>query len=411
MKKTLFLAAVIALLPCLAGASQDTQPLLLEEVIKEAREKNPEITAAKEKWQASVSRQGRVSGLPDPQAGFMWEQIPSGTFSFGEAMPMYSFSQMIPFPGKLVAEGRIAKAAAEMDRSAWEAKVREINARTKTVYYDLYYAHRAIQINRENKELLKRFVNIAEVKYSVGKAAQYDILRARVERDILENDLIALELEKESVEAKLNALLNRPVDSRLGVPEEWELNSFDLEYGKLAEIALRNRPELKEASSAVEKSSHALGLAGSQYLPDFMLTYKNRLGMGWDAEVMFSFPLWFWKQSSGVKEAASEKLRADASYQAMKNTVLAQVKAYIAKVQSGRRLVNLFKTSIVPQTTQTLEAAIIGYQNDKIDFLTLINTQRMFQDVKLKYWKAIVVYSQNLAELEQILGVDAGGLK
>jgi len=73
--------------------------------------------------------------------------------------------------------------------------------------------------------------------------------------------------------------------------------------------------------------------------------------------------------------------------------------------------VNLFKTSIVPQTTQTLEAAIIGYQNDKIDFLTLINTQRMFQDVKLKYWKAIVVYSQNLAELEQILGVDAGGLK
>jgi len=411
MKKTLFLAAVIALLPCLAGASQDTQPLLLEEVIKEAREKNPEITAAKEKWQASVSRQGRVSGLPDPQAGFMWEQIPSGTFSFGEVMPMYSFSQMIPFPGKLVAEGRIAKAAAEMDRSAWEAKVREINARTKTVYYDLYYAHRAIQINRENKELLKRFVNIAEVKYSVGKAAQYDILRARVERDILENDLIALELEKESVEAKLNALLNRPVDSRLGVPEEWELNSFDLEYGKLAEIALRNRPELKEASSAVEKSSHALNLAGSQYLPDFMLTYKNRLGMGWDAEVMFSFPLWFWKQSSGVKEAASEKLRADASYQAMKNTVLAQVKAYIAKVQSGRRLVNLFKTSIVPQTTQTLEAAIIGYQNDKIDFLTLINTQRMFQDVKLKYWKAIVVYSQNLAELEQILGVDAGGLK
>jgi len=95
----------------------------------------------------------------------------------------------------------------------------------------------------------------------------------------------------------------------------------------------------------------------------------------------------------------------------MKNTVLAQVKAYIAKVQSGRRLVNLFKTSIVPQTTQTLEAAIIGYQNDKIDFLTLINTQRMFQDVKLKYWKVIVVYSQNLAELEQILGVDAGGLK
>ena len=91
--------------------------------------------------------------------------------------------------------------------------------------------------------------------------------------------------------------------------------------------------------------------------------------------------------------------------------MLAQVKAYIAKVQSGRRLVNLFKTSIVPQTTQTLEAAIIGYQNDKIDFLTLINTQRMFQDVKLKYWKVIVVYSQNLAELEQILGVDAGGLK
>ena len=401
----------VVLLPLLAQGAQDTQTLSLKNLLSKVQERNPEILAAKEKWQASVNRSAKVSVLPDPQFGLMWQQIPSGTFSFGDAMPMYSFSQVIPFPGKLGTEGRMAKSMAEMDRSGLEAKIREITARTKIIYYDLFYIYRAIQINRENKKLLQRFADITEIKYSVGKSTQYDVLRARVERDILENDLITLEQEKESVEAKLNALLNRPIDSPLGIPEEWKLDSFNLEYGDLEKIALENRPELKEASFAVERSKYNLSLADKQYLPDFMLTYKNRLGMGWDAEVMLSFPLWFWKQSSGVKEAFSEKLRADASYQAMTNTVLSQVKNTLVKVQSGKRLVNLFKNSILPQTTQTLEAAIIAYQNDKIDFLTLINTQKMLQDVKLKYWKAIVVYSQSLAELEQVLGVELGGLK
>jgi len=406
-----FCILCIFLYPLHLGAEEGK--VTLDEVIREAKEKNPEILEAKEKWLAARSTIWQARTWPDPQFGIMWEDIPRGEFSLGEAsMRMYSISQKIPFPGKLTFKGRVAKRSAEMAYQMYKAKEIEIIAKVKKAYFQLFFVHRSIEINQRNKELLRKFAKIAEIKYAVGKAPQHDVLKAQVELSLLTDELITLKQEKDTAEAKLNTLLNRPAFSPLGKPEEWEATPLKLKYGELEKLALENRPELKGMDYAVERSKSAFNLARTDFLPDFTFTYRwSEMPPGtdwdkWDAMLMMDIPLWFWKQSYGMSEAKAEKNRAEAGYQAMKNMVLFQVQDALVRVDSSWRRVNLFSTSILPQAEQTMRAAAIAYETEKVDFLTLIRSQKMYQDAELKHYNSLMKYGQNLAELEGIVGID-----
>jgi len=90
----------------------------------------------------------------------------------------------------------------------------------------------------------------------------------------------------------------------------------------------------------------------------------------------------------------------------MRNKILFDVKDSFVKVQTAGRLVDLFKTTILPLAEQSLEAATIGYQADKVDFLNLLESQRVIQNFQLDYYRALVSYEQRLADLERTVGVD-----
>jgi len=387
--------------------------ITLGEVIREAKEENPEILEAKEKWLAVKSKIWQARTWPDPQFGIMWENIPRGEYSLGEAnMRTYSLSQKIPFPGKMTLKGRVANRSAQMAYQMYKAKEIEVITKVKGAYFQLFFIHKSIEINQRNKDLLQKFAKIAEIKYAVGKAPQHDVLKAQVELSLLTDELIALEQEKDAAEARLNALLKRQALYPLNKREEWEATPLKLKYGGLEKLALENRPELKGMDYSVERSKTALNLARADFLPDFTITYRwSEMPPGtdwdrWNAMLMMDIPLWFWKQSYGMSEAKAEKSRAEAGYQAMKNMVLFQVQDALVKVDSSWRRANLFKASIIPQTEQTMRAAAIAYETEKVDFLTLIRSQRMYQDAELKYYNYLMEYGQHLAELEGIVGID-----
>ncbi|UCD83438.1 MAG: TolC family protein [Deltaproteobacteria bacterium] len=409
----ILITAVVSLFVVTNFCEAEETRITLDEVVREAKEKNPEILEAKERWLAAKSNIWQARTWPDPQFGIMWEDIPRGEYSLGEAnMRTYSLSQKIPFPGKMTLKGRVANRSAQMDYQMYKTRELGIITEVKKAYFKLFFIHKSIEINQRNKDLLKKFASIAETKYAVGKAPQHDVLQAQVELSLLTDELITFEQEKDAAEARLNAILNRPALSPLGKPEEWEAVPLKLEYEDLEKLALENRPELKRMDYAVERSKSALNLARADFLPDFTLTYRwSEMPPGtdwdkWDVLLMMDIPLWFWKQSYGVSEARSEKNRAEAGYQAMKNMVLFQVQDALVRVDSSWRRASLFKTSILPQAEQTIRAAGIAYETEKVDFLTLIRSQKMYQDAELKYYNSLMEYGQNLADLEVIVGID-----
>ena len=388
--------------------------LSLDKVIEESLENNPEISAAQNRWEAAKAKVPQVRWWGDPQLGISFEKIPQGSYSLGAAkMRMFSISQMIPFPGKLTLKGRMAQREVMIAKEEYEAKRQEIIAKAKSAYYRLFLVHKSIEIENEEKELIRKFEKIAETKYAVGQGSQHDVLKAQVELSLIADDLITLQEEElPTAEARLNATLNRPPRSPVGIPEKFTIPKLEESREEIEELALQARPALQAMEFAVEKSKTAYKLAKMEYLPNFMIKFmREEMETPMSTEstggVMLSInvPIWFWKEGYGVSEKRAQKRSAEASFQAMKNMVLFEVQNALAKFNASERRVNLFKTSIIPQTEQALKAATIAYETGKVDFLTLMNSERMLRDARLKYYKVLAKHGTNQANLERIIGV------
>lgn len=97
--------------------------LSLNEAVHTARERNLEIAAAKADWEAAKAKIPQTLSLDDPRIGLEYEQIPSGSRNPEDGMKMYTFEQMIMFPGKIYADYLMAGRAAEKAGARYQTKI------------------------------------------------------------------------------------------------------------------------------------------------------------------------------------------------------------------------------------------------------------------------------------------------
>ena len=390
------------------------ESLDLKWLIQEAVEHNPEIIAAQKRMNAAKTRISQAKSLEDPSisaGSFDMSNNPININGQTEMLQQrYGVSQKIPFPGKLRLRSEVAIEESNMVEKELQAKIQEIIALVKSAFYELYYIDNAINITEENRDLLRKFTKIAETKYSVGKATQRDALAAQVELSTLANNLIVLNKETESINARLNTLLDRPTQTPLGRPRPFEKHTLTLTIKELEDLAVKNRPELKRFDHAVKRNDANLKLSKKDYYySDFepMVEYmqEDRRSDTWASTITINVP-WLWpKNRSKVKESKEDLNAAKSDYRFINNKTLFEVKDFLVKIQSSESTVNLYKTGIIPQAEQSLKAARIGYEADKVDFLTLIDSQRILLNSRLLYYRALADFEQNLANMERVVGM------
>ena len=66
----------------------------------------------------------------------------------------------------------------------------------------------------------------------------------------------------------------------------------------------------------------------------------------------------------------------------------------------------LTTTSLLPQSEATLQAALAGYENGKVDFATLLDAQRQIRKSRQDRLKAQAEAQARLAAIERLLGED-----
>ncbi len=398
----------------------DQSDLDLEYVIQEAINSNPEILATGQRWEAAKKRIKIATSLDDPTLKVGKMNARGNPFNFGSepvsgsrimSPTTFGIAQKIPFPGKLKLRGKVASEAAQMEKKVVEGKVQQIIADVKLAYYELFLIHKSIEINEENRNLLQNFTEIAESMYSVGKVSQRDVLAAMVELSKSVNEITVLNQKKRSLEARLNNLLNRKQGSHLGRPKDFKKHRILFTYNELEEIALKSRPVFLKTKHAVRKNRFNLDLAKKDYFSDFtaMVEYR-RIDADpsdtWASSLTINIP-WLWsKQRYKVKEAKDELSAAIADTEAVNNQTIFEVRDLVSRLIAAESTVNLFKTSVIPQASQALDAARVGYETGTIDFLTLIDSQRTLLDSKLQYYKALTEYEQNLARMERVVGIE-----
>lgn len=379
--------------------SANTETVLLVDLIEEAKANNPEILAARHRYEAAGARVAGVRYLTDPMIAV----------EFAPSMRMYSITQTMPFPTKLSTLSSIARTEVDEYRQLYEMTTLDVVKRIKKTYAELFYIHREIQAIDESIGFLKQFFSVASQHYALGHAPQTDVLRAQIELAKMENQRLTALDRKEVIEAQLNTLLDRDTDTPLGTPQPVDTTVITYEIEELYEMTRAHHPQLAAARHMVERAELMKSFARQHYLPDLMFkfTQVEQDGAFTDQKYMLGLtvPLWFLgKQNNMVSEATAQIEMLQAYYQNIENSLLLDVKA--AKVETDRsaRTRVLYEHSIIPQAHANVKSALVAYEANEVDFMTLLESERILLQFQLEQYRAQTDFFESIAELEEAVG-------
>ncbi len=413
-------AALTLACASLSGWAQQPQPkpevLSLQTLLNEALTKNPEIRAMQRSFDAMRQRVPQAKALPEPMlnAGYMGNPVPIPPFEVQKGDPssnrFVSLTQEIPYPGKLSLKGRMANVEAEAEWWAYEQARLNLVAEIKDAYFDLAYLHKAIETVTRNKLLLEKFARIAEASYAVGKGIQQDVLKAQVEISKLTEQLALLEQRRQVAEERINSLLFREPETPVGIPQEIAPRDFAFGLAELRALALENFPTLKAQRRRIDREQINSELARKNFYPDFSvgLTYANRAGMPdmYGLNIGMKLPIYFWqKQRPALAEAAASAAAERERLENMTSLLFFKIKDRYLAATTAQRLVKLYGTTIIPQSTLSLESAISGYEAGKVDFLTLLDNLVTLLNYQLSYYEQLTNVEKAIAAIEPFVGV------
>jgi len=400
-------AAGLLLLP-IGSFAQNDKPLDLSALIVEAYQANPEILSAKNSFEAANARISQAASLSDPAIEFEYDKTIRN--ADGNPMKTIGVAQEIPFPTKLYFRAKVAAKLAKAAYEDYQAKELDVIARIKSAYAELALTEKMIEINKQDKELGGGFYKTATSRYASGKGTQADALKAQVEIARVDNELIMLEQKQIVARAKLNVLLGRDPQNDIKVTAPLPVK-FTKPVGDFYALARKNNPELKAYSYALERGQAAYDLSLNEYLPDFMVKFKQEVAKGrsvsgsWAGMIGVTVPFWFFeKQAFGVKEMKADLNTLKAEYKGKENSVLFDVTESYARADADKKLIELYESAFIPQAESVFNAQIKGYETQASDFLSVVDSWRMLLSFKIDYYKAILDFRMALADLERAAG-------
>lgn len=395
------------------GAAPGTS---LQALVEDLLRSNPELQAGRREIDVRTARVPAAGAPPDPTitAGFM-SGVTGVPFIPGDtpnAYRQFSFSQEIPYPGKLALRSQVAAAEVGMERWTLDATQRRLVADLKAAYFDYVFADRSIGVVERNQVLLGQMRQIAEAQFRVGKGSQQDVLKAQVEVSLLLERLAVLEQQRATAQARINGLLYRVPDAPLGPAPDYTPVTLPENLVTLRQDATTNSANLKVQEQAIVRAEQALNLANRELRPDFgvtVSTQKYGAGMPWmyGVDFMVKVPIYSHrKQRPQIVEAAASLAGARDMRNNVLSTEQAQVtEAYLA-ASTSQRLATLYSDSILPQARLTLESSLAAYQVGRVDFLTLLSNYQTVLTYEVSYEEQAARFRQALARLELLVGTE-----
>ena len=385
----------------------------LDEVEDMALRGNPEIQVVARKMLAAEAHVPSAGALDDPSFMYRGWQVPlSQPWNYNAAQNMFMLSQTLPGRGKRALRTSVAEADVAEAKAALDATKLDIRIRIRKAFYDLLRAEDELRIHDEHIDIARQAVEAARIKYAVGKVPQQNILKAQVSLTRLAEHLIHFEQDAEVARARLNTLLGRDPRDSIVVRGDRTVSVALPSLDALEKAALQSRPDLLQAQAAVEKSRKEQALSQKTYTPDFTLSAGYMLNPtgsefrnNYMVEGSINLP-WLNRRKHDAELAASTAMvsEQDAEIAAIRNAAFGQIQEALVQAQAAQRLANVYQGSLRPQAEATLHSTVIAYENDRTEFLDLLDSQMTVIDLDLAYFQALADFEARLADLELAVG-------
>lgn len=394
----------------------DTGPVVsIEQLVREAEQKNPEIAAAERGYEAATHIAPQAAALPDTQ--FTVQQ-----FAVGSPRPFAGYtnsdfayigfgaSQEIPFPGKRSLRGQVANREADARRIQIESVRRGIVAKLKTSYFRLAYLQQTLSVLEQSNKLLQDVQQIAESRYRVGQGNQQEVLKAQLQHTKILQEITMHHREVGQQQALLKQLLNRAQDSPDLQTKPPAAREIHYKASDLLNLAKQQNPDIQAQQQMVKKADSQIELAHKEFRPDFNVGYMYQnndrkfrdyymatLGINLPNRGRRRAEL---AEAEANREQANEQLNAELQHR------LAEVQDQYVIAQTSAEQLKIYNEGLIPQSEATFRSAMAAYQANRQDFETLLSSFQDVLNLQIEYQRELADHESALAQLEALTGVN-----
>ncbi|WP_419580200.1 TolC family protein [Stieleria magnilauensis] len=391
----------------------------VEYFVRQALAAHPSIRAARQRVAAELDRIPQVTALPDPQFNnTFWPFHDYATqTAAGRIANQMSLQQGVPFPDKLRAKGAIVSREAQMAQAEVERIERQITESVRLAYYEIWYASRAIQIIEETRDLVDDLTKVAEARYRAG-GTQQDVLRAQLETDRLDDQLVQLQRQKEVSQADLASLLQQPTSLLAEATYELGIADAPMQLDALIAQAEQCNPSLRGLAAEIARDREKQRLACLQRFPDFMV------GLNWgivsdghdvispvangndNLSITFgtTLPIWREKINAGVREAGRRTGSTMQRLEAERDEIYGRLRRLLVQADSFVEQTNIYEERLIPRTEDTLKLAIADYRGERTDFFALIETYRELLMFEIQLARINASLAGTIAQIDRTVG-------
>ncbi|MCK4508096.1 MAG: TolC family protein [Desulfuromonadales bacterium] len=384
----------------------------LDQLVNEALLNNSDLAVAKARWEQSTYKSPQVGSLKDPVLSLALSNYPNDNFASDETAMTgneVKLAQAFPFPGKLANRSALANEQARWFEAVYQDKHFQVARKVKDAWYRLYSKERAIAVTERNLTLVNDIIRLTEVRYETGLGLQQDVLKAHVQRSRLMERLMTLRQQRSVVQSELYRLLNRPSGGTYDSPEELELVAIEKSLEAFQLASTENRPLNSAYQSLIKRYRFQQKLAELDDYPDMTLWASwrfrdNDLADGGtdfvSAGVSFTLPIYREKRRAAASEAAAAIRMAERQSDDFRNSVTESIQNAYARMEETHQQAELYKKGIIPQTSQSFQAALGSYQVGKVAFISLLDALMTTYQAEMEYYRISSEYMRSLAWLE-----------
>ena len=362
----------------------------LNDYLKIAAEQNPSLNAKFSMYMAELERVNQYGSLPDPTVSFGYFISPVET-RVGAQRFKLSIGQMFPWMGTLKVREQAAASMAKVKFEAFQEAKGQLFLKIQSKWLALYALDRELELMASNLEILGSYEPITKTKYESNLVSLADLIRVQINIDNATSQIDISRLKRDALVADFNTMLNRPLATKVVIPDVLNLNLNN----PISRDSIMNQPRLQTVKANLESLAFDAKLADLKRKPNIGVGLEygfisKRQGVsiadnGKDIlapTLTMSLPVFGKRNRSIKKEIALKKESFEAELTAVENQIKNEWANAGFEVESAKRELELYKTEI-EKLEVLLSVLISEYSNNNRDFEILLSTQQRLLQLQL----------------------------
>ena len=385
-----------------SAAAAAAEPLSLAKAIELALEGNPEVAAAKRQWEATEGQVLQGRSRPNPELAYSLEDARSKTRT-----QSWQLNLPLELGGKRAARTK----AAEKSREQAQAQLAELQATVRAnvaaAYFDVLTAQERLVLARDSAALAKSSTDTVSKRVAAGKVSPVEESKARVAEAGVRVELAQAASEQRNALSRLFALLGR-IDAPYTVLEGKAENLPSVPSLADLQPLISSAPGVVLARIEVDRREALTALEQSKRVPDVTVSVGMQRSNETQRNVLLfgvSVPLPIFDRNQGnLLEALKLEDKARDELQAASVRLHSEVAQGQERLSTITAEVQSLQQDVLPGAKSAYDAATIGFENGKFNFLEVLDAQRTYFTAKSQYLKALGEAHRAAADIDRLLG-------